>query len=257
LSHRTPKLIPLTGEPIGHQFIELARIDSTNNFAMAKVHAGEAAHGTVYFAHEQTMGKGQRGKSWSSSPGENIILSVVLAPPGKLPVHQFLLNMALAVAAFDFIHESIAENLAIKWPNDLYWRDSKLGGILIENLFRGKDLIGSVAGFGINVNQTHFDGKIPNPVSFKKITGLDYGLKELSKTLCGHIGKRYSALKNSDTKNILSEYNGRLFKKNERVSLKKEQKEFNTTIREVNLEGQLITEAPDGIYNHGEVEWIL
>ena len=257
MSHPTPKLIPLTGQPIGDQFMELARVDSTNNYAMSKVHAGEAVHGTVYFAHEQTMGKGQRGKSWSSSPGENITMSVVLAPAGTLPVQQFLLNMALAVAAFDFINESIGENLAIKWPNDLYWKESKLGGILIENLFRGKELMGSVAGFGINVNQTQFDERIPNPVSFKKITGQRYDLKELSKTLCGHIGKRYEELKNLNEKNILSDYNSRLFKKNERVSLMKEEKKITTTIRQVNLKGQLITEAPDGIYNHGEVEWML
>jgi BirA family biotin operon repressor/biotin-[acetyl-CoA-carboxylase] ligase len=224
---------------------------------MAKVHSGQAEHGTVYFAHEQTRGKGQRGKSWSSLPGENIIMSVVLAPLPTLPRQHFLLSMAMAVASLDFIHENINGDLAVKWPNDLYWRDRKLGGILIENLIRGKELICSVAGFGININQTQFDEMIPNPGSFKKITGLTYDPIELSKILCGHIGKRYEWLGTADKKKIFSDYNDQLYKKNERVNLKKGGKKFNTTIRSVNLEGQLITESPDAVFNHGEVKWIL
>jgi BirA family biotin operon repressor/biotin-[acetyl-CoA-carboxylase] ligase len=257
LPHRTSNVIPLNGRPIGHQFVELATVDSTNNFAMAKVHAGETEHGTVYFAHEQTMGKGQRGKSWSSQAGENIILSAVLAPGSSHPIQHFLLNMAMAAAALDFIQEIIVSDLAIKWPNDLYWKEFKLGGMLIENLFRGKELIGSVAGFGINVNQTQFSEDIPNPASFKMITGRHDDPIELSKILCGHVGKRYEQLQSEVPKKILTDYNDRLFKRNEQVSLKKGEKKMVTTIRSVNIKGQLITEAPDGVYNHGEVEWLL
>ena len=257
LAHHASKLIRQTGKPIAHQFIELPTVDSTNKFALAMVHEGKAEHGTVYFAHEQTEGRGQRGRAWLSSPNENIIMSVVLAPLSSIDTHQFLLSMAMACAAFDFIHEIIPENLSIKWPNDLYWRDDKVGGILIENIIRGKDPVGSVAGFGININQTTFDRRIPNPASLKKITGLNYDPRKLAKTLCGHIGKYFEWLKTRDENKIIRDYNERLYKRNSRIELKKGQKKFFTTIKSVSIDGILNTEAPNGKFNHGEVDWVL
>ena len=87
--------------PIGHSFIELQSVDSTNNYAMALASQGEARHGTLVFAHHQWAGKGQRGRSWTSAPGENIILSAVLEPVA-FP----------AAAAFSFCTSSWANSAA-------------------------------------------------------------------------------------------------------------------------------------------------
>ena len=58
----------------------LDTVDSTNNYAMTRVQAGMASHGMVWFAHEQSAGKGQRGKGWETQPGKNIAMSLVLQP---------------------------------------------------------------------------------------------------------------------------------------------------------------------------------
>lgn len=257
LSHQATKLIPQTGGSIGHKFIDLSTVDSTNNFAMAMVHAGQAEHGMAIFTHEQTRGKGQREKAWLSNPGENITMSVILAPQESFSRQHFLLSMGMAAAGLDFIREYIKEDLAIKWPNDLYWRDQKMGGILIENVFRGNELVCSVAGFGININQTEFDQRILNPVSFRKVTGLSYDPRELGKILCGHIEKKYEGLRSQDPKEIHDYYNEQLYKRKNKVGLKKGNKKFTATISSVNMDGQLITESPPGIYNYAEVEWMV
>lgn len=118
---------------IGQRLIILPVIDSTNNYAMGQATAGQAGHGTVYFALEQTAGKGQRGKTWLTTPGENIMMSVVIQPQALKTSQQFLLSAAIALGCYDFFKNYAGEETRIKWPNDLYWRDRKAGGILIES----------------------------------------------------------------------------------------------------------------------------
>ena len=117
--------------PIGLPFIELPAVDSTNNYAMGLVREGMAQHGTAVFAHEQTRGKGQRNKQWLSGNRDNIALSLILNPGRILNTEVFILSMAAANAAFQLINRYIPEELSIKWPNDIYWRDRKAAGILI------------------------------------------------------------------------------------------------------------------------------
>jgi BirA family transcriptional regulator, biotin operon repressor / biotin---[acetyl-CoA-carboxylase] ligase len=258
LSHRTTKLIPKTGHAVGDPFIALATIDSTNNYAMAKVHAGEAIHGTVYFAHEQTCGKGQRGKTWTSTPGQNIMMSAVLEPPSETPGLQFPLSMALALACRGFLSQYILNGLTIKWPNDLYWQDRKLGGILIENIVKGRKLVFSVAGIGININQTGFESHIRNPVSLNQVTGKTFEIMGMARQLCMYIDEAYLILRAGKLKKIWKEYNEFLYKRDQVVQLKKGNDTFKTTIREVSPEGRLICAEPNaGVFEFGEVEWIL
>src|ERR1700741_610993 len=117
----------------------LNSIDSTNNYAMQKVHAGLASHGNGYFALEQTAGKGQRGKSWTAAHGENIILSVTVETLPVKGLEPFHLSVATALAAKDLLEKYAGNEVGIKWPNDIYWRDRKAGGILIENVLRGSE----------------------------------------------------------------------------------------------------------------------
>src|SRR5258708_3284634 len=152
--------------PIGHSFIELQSVDSTNNYAMARAAAGDAAHGTLFFAYEQWAGKGQRGRTWTSIPGENIILSAVLEPVALPASQAFLLSACVALACHDLFSQYAGpEQPLIKWPNDLYWRDRKAGGILIENSFKGNQWTLAIAGMGININQVVFPATARNPVS--------------------------------------------------------------------------------------------
>ncbi|MGZ8523450.1 MAG: biotin--[acetyl-CoA-carboxylase] ligase, partial [Chitinophagaceae bacterium] len=109
--------------PIGTPFIELPVVDSTNNYAMGLVREAMAQHGLAVFAHEQTRGKGQRNRHWISSRGENIAISMVVQPNATLVNDLFLLSMMAATACKQFFNRYIADEICIKWPNDLYWRD--------------------------------------------------------------------------------------------------------------------------------------
>jgi BirA family biotin operon repressor/biotin-[acetyl-CoA-carboxylase] ligase len=246
-------------KPIGHNFIELKSVDSTNNYAMAKVHAGLASPGTVFFAHEQLAGKGQRGRTWTSAPGENITMSIVLKPVFLQPMQQFMLSACVALACHDFLGNYISEELSIKWPNDLYWRDRKAGGILIESVFKGADWLFAIAGIGININQVRFPEGISRAVSLKQITSKAFDVPALAKELCHFLEIRYTELETKGFEGILAGYNRVLFRRNQSVRLKKGNTIFETTIREVSLQGQLQTLDSSGTRNFdfGEVEWVM
>jgi BirA family biotin operon repressor/biotin-[acetyl-CoA-carboxylase] ligase len=258
LSHPAINIFSNNKPSIGSDFIELQSVDSTNNYAMAKVHAGLALHGTAYFAHEQTAGKGQRGKTWNTTPGENIIMSIVVEPQFLLPIQQFFLSAAIAVSCYDFLTNFFPDDWSIKWPNDLYWRDRKAGGILIESICKGNDWLFAIVGIGINVNQVQFPDNIKNPVSLKQISGKTMKADELAKELCDFIEKRYNELKNQGADQVLRRYNQLLYKRNQAVRLKKGNIIFETTIKEVTSQGHLLTfDTIDRSFGFGEVEWII
>ena len=166
-----------------------------------------AQPGTCYFAHEQTSGKGQRGKSWATERGANIILSIVLKPDFLQPTQQFQLSASIAVAARQFFDGYDRDSIKIKWPNDIYWRDRKLGGILIENIIRSKPEGGNwdwaVVGIGANINQTNFGTELKNPTSLKQITGKSFDQIELAKKLCVSIDDFYRNLVKEETNAII------------------------------------------------------
>ncbi|HMK19921.1 MAG TPA: biotin--[acetyl-CoA-carboxylase] ligase [Chitinophagaceae bacterium] len=262
--------LPSAGNPIGKPFIELQSIDSTNKYAMGLIHGdllpdghGEAQHGMAVFTHEQTAGKGQRGKKWASQKDLNIALSILLNPyPLSIP-DQFKLSVCIAVSACEFFSKYAGDETKIKWPNDIYWRDRKAGGILIENVIQSsQSTVGrwqwSVAGIGININQTDFDPNLPNPFSLKQITGKKYNPVELAQELCSIIEKNYQSLIAGNFMTLFNKYQTHLYKKDEKVKLKKGTRVFETTIKEVSVTGQLITQhSIEERFEFGEVEWVL
>src|SRR5947208_8454478 len=101
---------------------------------MGLVRAGMAQHGAAVFTHQQTRGRGQRNREWLSQGGRNIAMSIVIEPNGLPPLEPFLLSMMTAVAVHDLCSDHLDDEIKIKWPNDIYWRDRKAAGILIENV---------------------------------------------------------------------------------------------------------------------------
>jgi len=238
--------------------MEIYSVDSTNNYAMRQLKKEIAQHGFAYFAHHQYAGKGQRGKQWKTKAGENIILSVVLNTSSLQVSRQFSLSIAIALAVHDLFSFYTVNNTSIKWPNDLYWCDRKAGGILIENIIRGKDWQWSITGIGININQTIFDPSVLNAISLKQITGKTYDPVQLAKELCNYLGQRYKQLINQGAEHMLAEYNFALYQRNELVKLKKTNALFEATIKAVNEYGQLLVQAgTEQAYNVGEIEWIV
>jgi BirA family biotin operon repressor/biotin-[acetyl-CoA-carboxylase] ligase len=224
---------------------------------MRQIQAGLANHGTTWFALEQTAGKGQRGKSWLTTPNQNIMLSTIVTP-GLIATRQFLLSATIALACYDFYKKYAGDETRIKWPNDVYWRDRKAGGILIENVFRGADWLYAVVGIGINVNQIAFDPSLPNPVSLKQITGKDFDAAEMGKELCQALENRYQALQTGGIDSIMQQYQQVLYKMHQPVTLKKGTILFETTIRGVSDTGRLLTkDVIEREFDFGEVELII
>ena len=252
-----PSGISLLGTP----FIELPSVDSTNNYALEQIHANLAQPGTCYFAHEQTSGKGQRGKSWATEKGMNIILSIVLKPDFLKPFQQFQLSASVAVASRQFFSHYGHQDLKIKWPNDIYWQDQKLGGILIENIIASKPKGGNwdwaVVGIGININQANFAEELKNPVSLKQITGKSFDQIKMAKELCNSIDQFYKMLMNNEASAILVVYNRNLYKRDQLVRLKKGNRIFSANIKEVTPTGQLVVQhSIEEQFNFGEIEWL-
>ena len=241
---------------IGNPFIELQQVESTNNYATGMVHEGMAQHGMVVFAKDQTKGKGQLNRSWMSEGGKNIAMSIVLQPPGLALSQSFLISMATALGVQHFFSKYAGSETKVKWPNDLYWRDRKAGGILIENIVLGSEWKAAVVGIGININQTGFEDLDTKAVSLKQITGKEHDPLALAKELCSYLSEAYSILHKLPSQ-IIEEYKNNLYKLNEKVRLKKGSRVFDATIKNVTSLGELVVQhATEERFNLGEVEWV-
>lgn len=234
----------------------LDSVDSTNNYAMAKVRAGMAQHGMAWFAHEQTAGKGQRGKNWQTEPGKNITMSLVVRPLHLKAAQHFLMIAVVARCCFDFFSAYAGEETTIKWPNDLYWGDRKAGGILIENIYQGEEWKWGVIGIGININQINFGVPLKNAVSLQQITGKEFDTVVLAKELRTVLLQKINDWPPADV--IIENYNRHLYKKNKKIQLRKGNMLFETIVKGVSAQGQLLTD--NGIeqqFDFGEVEWMI
>ena len=146
----------------------------------------------------QTAGRGQTGNGWESEANKNLLCSILMdISRWHLSLSPFCLNMTVCNALHRLVESVLRRSgvrkkkLSIKWPNDIYWGDKKMAGILIENMYDGCEVRHMIAGIGLNVNQTEFVSDAPNPVSLKQITGLDYDLEELMKGLLNELDKGF------------------------------------------------------------------
>ncbi len=225
---------------------------------MAQAAAGSAGHGTLYFARDQWAGKGTRGRTWTSKPGENIILSAVLEPVALVSSQAFALSAGVALACHDlFSRYAGAAATRIKWPNDIYWGDRKAGGILIENSFRGDRWAFAIVGIGININQTEFPETARNPISLRQITGQSYDAVQLARELGTCLDQRYRELE-AGISGPVAQYNSRLYRLGQEVRLRKDNAVFETVITGVSTQGQLLAkDVLEREFSFGEVEWLI
>ncbi|MBR1472684.1 MAG: biotin--[Paludibacteraceae bacterium] len=176
----------------------IERTDSTNTLMKEMIAKGEWQAGEEYlYTGFQTAGRGQSGNGWESEEGKNLLCSILISrQPSAVRSQPFYLNVAVSVAVHEVIRSvlcqqsglySVSEAVSIKWPNDIYYGDKKIAGILIENALFGSELKYAVAGIGLNVNQTEWLSNAPNPVSMRQISGEEYHIHELMRTLMDEI----------------------------------------------------------------------
>lgn len=169
----------------------LDETDSTNRWL--KEHGGE--EDMVVWADYQTSGHGCGTNSWEGERGKNLLFSILLHPKHEMGGQlrdsednvptlvrmneaQFQLSMAISLAITEAVG-NVMGDLSIKWPNDIYWRNFKLGGILIEHTLQGGRIKNSIIGVGLNVNQTVFTSGAPNPVSMKQVCEHNFDREQL------------------------------------------------------------------------------
>lgn len=237
---------------IGKPTYTFDELDSTNNFATELLSKSNPSEGTVIKACFQTAGKGQIGRSWHSEANQNLLCSVILYPGFLPPNQQFLLNIAISSGIYSSLKKYTDGDLKIKWPNDIYINKKKVAGILIQNSLSGQSIQYSVAGMGINLNQTLFPEEIPNPVSIAMLKGKAIDIKSYEEHLFQHLESFYIQLKNGKYKELEESYHEKLFWKDEVHSFSDEYGNiFSGIIRGTEPDGKLNIEKEDGIHSFG------
>lgn len=160
-------------------------LDSTNKYLQNLLEEGVDIVDNIVVADFQSSGKGQGKNVWQSENGKNLLFSIALDMSCLRAENQFVLTQMVSIAMINVLKKYLPEeNLFIKWPNDIYFKNKKIAGILIKNEIKGMMMGTSIIGIGLNVNQESFDENLPNPISMKMITGKDYNLDEILLSIC-------------------------------------------------------------------------
>lgn len=226
-------------------FIVLNEVDSTNNYANHMIGAGNAENGTVVLSRYQLQGRGQAGNHWESSRGLNMLISLVLFPGFLPPENQFFISMIASNAIVSWLQEYI-KNVKVKWPNDIYVENRKIAGMLIETSVQGNDIHSSIIGIGLNLNQVTFSPGIPNPVSLKMLTGIDYDVEDVALNVRKHILKWYEILEKGDVSLIDGFYVNHLYRNNEWAGYIYDGQRIEARITGIDDYGRLILETRQG-----------
>ncbi|MFD1816722.1 BirA family transcriptional regulator, biotin operon repressor / biotin-[acetyl-CoA-carboxylase] ligase [Pseudarcicella hirudinis] len=232
---------------------------STNDVALEMIQNGDIFEGTVVVTDKQTAGRGQRGNSWEAQSGMNLTFSLILKPDFLKASEQFQLNIAISLGVSDFLNEFIDEGLKIKWSNDLYCYNQKIGGMLFENSLQGYNIGYSIIGIGLNINQMSFDSQ--TATSLKNITGnpLPYELPSLLEKLLEAIEKKYLLLRNGGIDSLKQQYISKLFRYQEWHYFRKDGIEFLGQILGIDEQGKLAVEAEGRIQYFGfkEIQFVI
>ena len=238
------------------KYIQLADTASTNSYAQSYVSKCNPNEITVIYTYNQQQGRGQIGRYWFSDSQKNFSLSLIYFPKQLKAANSFKLIRDSSLAICYAIEKVFGLKCHIKWPNDIYYMDQKLGGILIQNTISGKDVKNSIIGIGINVNTTEFPENLPNPISVAQILGksldLDSNLIQFGNTVCDLMMKDHY---NDDM------YHEKLYKRGKILKFEDQEGEsFEAKLIGVDNNGLLILESVEGKrnkYNYHELKFVL
>ncbi len=228
--------------------IYVSSIDSTNREMFKLIKRNKLTEGTVLWTNDQHSGKGLDKAIWESDKGMNITASYLFCPEFLEPENQFDLNKAISLGVYDAIKSILQTNFYvwIKWPNDILVNEKKIAGILTENIIQGSEIKYSVAGVGINANQTKFSKFPRTPTSLKLLTGNNYNISECVDILFYNLEKRYLMLKNGLKEQLNHDYLNNLYKYGEKANYHANDKTFMATICGVDKHGKLLLKNKNG-----------
>lgn len=195
------------------------QLPSTNVFANSILAKSNPINGTVISTYNQTNGSGQIGRSWFSDIGKNITTSLIIYPHIVPIDKQFYLSMAIALAVRRSIASMLSIPVYVKWPNDIYVKESKIAGLLLQPAIQGNLMKSAILGIGLNVNQSTFPSAIPNPISLKILCKKDCNLEKIWEVIEINFRIYYNLLINCDYQKIHNEYERYLYRKFEDSTL--------------------------------------
>ncbi|MFD2144160.1 biotin--[acetyl-CoA-carboxylase] ligase [Mucilaginibacter antarcticus] len=244
---------------VGQNLLTLKEVDSTNNFLKTLLsNSKPVPEGTVIMAESQFAGRGQQNNQWHAEPGKNLTFSVLLKPSFLSISAQFDLTRAISLSVYDALCPLLGDGLKIKWPNDIYYGDKKLGGMLIENILQGSQIKSAIVGIGINVNQDNFPPDAGKATSIKQILHKDYQLRDILAEICNNIEAHYLSLKAGKLNLVRETYLNRLYWYNQQKRFRANGTEFEGTISGVKDNGLLVVSHnnTESTFNLKEIEFL-
>lgn len=239
------------------KIIRLKETDSTNRY-LRDLPENDDEEIVIAVADYQSAGKGQGSHTWESEDGKNLLFSIKVHPRWVPVRQQFLLSMAEALALKDAL-DSYVDDITLKWPNDVYWKDKKISGTLIETSVDSKGIKTCIFGTGININQEKFYSDAPNPVSLCQILGHEVDREEVLQRIIAAFEQYYELLRRADYMDVSGIYHMALYRRKGFHRYEDADGEFEGAFVEVEDDGHLILHDKQGVirsYAFGEIKFL-
>ena len=240
------------------RWIKHDSLTSTSSFLSDLLKQQDLEEGTAIITDYQDDGRGQGEHSWESAQGKNLLVSFLLYPAFLSASRQFHLSRMASLAICDAL-KTLGLDSEIKWPNDILSSRGKIAGILIEHSITAGKISRTIAGIGLNLNQTVFPS-FPVPASSVRMeTGKDVDVAEVAELVETCLMSRYQALKEGKTDQLEKEYLALLYKAGVPTFFKVGKEESLGIIKGVNDFGELMLELNGDIrtFGHGSISMKL
>ena len=239
---------------------KLNATDSTNSYLRQLSKNEDLGKWTAVSAEFQNEGRGQKGASWHSEKGKNLICSILVQLDGVSAGDQFIVNCAVSLGIYRYLQRFNLPKLTIKWPNDIMSVSKKLGGILIENTLSADKITKCIIGIGINVNQESFPKDLPLAVSMKQLLGEHFDRDIMLQDLLNSVQYKFDWIFDKKYDELWSDYESALYRKDKvRMFKRPDGQPFMGIIRGVTKPGMLLIEKEDesvGQYSFKEVIYL-
>lgn len=225
-------------------------LQSTNDYLKEIVSKNNVKEGFSIITDYQNKGRGQLNNVWHSSHSKNILFSFVVFPKQISISEIFILNQWISISIIEGLEKVFLKNkmdgqLKIKWPNDIFLNNKKIGGILIENSISTHGIEQSIIGIGLNINELTFPETLPLASSLKKEYDLPWSRSQILNAICAEIEENYRMLYTPSSKINSQNYFNYLLGYKEKRSYKIEEKKREGTIIDIDSYGRLVLEFED------------
>ena len=238
-----------------YELIKLKEVTSTQTYLIDKDDGLSLQEFTTVYTTNQTLGRGQGEHKWESEKDKNISFSFVLRPIFLNPSNQYLITKIISLAIADVLQGYGIDDVKIKWPNDIYVKQNKICGILVQNKIIGNELSAVYVGIGININQKDFL-LAPNPTSFLLEKGRGFDTTQVFNSCMQRIIHKYEDYRKGKLKDLDKEYLEKLLFFKEYHKYEYDNKVIDAKIIDVNEFGHLILQDKDATIYTAELREI-